>query len=267
MATPTTYTGTLQQFANGQTLTSAYRPPDPPATIGSLAVSFTAPDAATLTFTGLAAHSGELAPHDGQSRNITIQREFKSALRKYEVPATYTGSFAQLFELEQDLGIDHVSATALAIGRNLYWQQVGHPATPAGMYGVATKFAPSGGKVTVAVTYKEVSVVATCSGTASKDFSFIDNGSALVITDLSQYTMTIAMDQSNLQVPVSVTCVPPIGPDYTKTVMAMYPVHLVTPAPLFAQDTIMTGSIGPTAEGFGITRTGSWMLLSNPNGF
>ena len=121
--------------------------------------------------------------------------------------------------------------------------------------------------MTVAVTYKEVSVVGTCSGTASKVFSFVDAGSALRITDLSQYTMTIAMDQSNLVVPVTLTCVPPVGPTYSKTVMASYPVHLVTPGPLFAQDTIMTGSVGPTAEGFGITRTGSWMLLSNPNGF
>ena len=163
--------------------------------------------------------------------------------------------------------IDKISATALAIGTNLFWEQVGHPATPAGMYGATTKFTPSGGKVTVAVTYKEVSVVGTCSGTASKVFSFVDAGSALRITDLSQYTMTIAMDQSNLVVPVTLTCVPPVGPTYSKTVMASYPVHLVTPGPLFAQDTIMTGSVGPTAEGFGITRTGSWMLLSNPNGF
>lgn len=267
MSSPTTYTGTLQQFANGQTLTSAYRPPDPPATIGSLAIAFTAPDAATLTFTGVAPHSGELAPHDGQARNISVQREFKSGLRRYEVPATYTGSFAQLFDLEDDFGIDKVSATALAIGTNLQWQQVGLRETPPGMYGNATKFVPSGGKVTVAVTYKEVSVAADCYGTAKKDFSFVDNGSALLITDLSQYKMTIAMDQSNLQVPVTVTCVPPVGPTYTKTVMASYPVHLATPTPLYAQDTIMTGSVGPTAEGFGITRTGSWMLLSNPNGF
>ena len=271
MTTPTTYTGTLQQFANGQTLTGAYRPPDAPANIGSLAVAFTAPDGATLTFTGLGAHSGDLATHDGQSRNITIQREFKPGPHKYDVPVSYTGSFAQFYQLEQSLPLDTISATALAIGA-VKWSCVAgcensHPPTPPGMFGQAYKYVPTGGKVTVVVTYKSVSVVANCFGTAREDFAFVDAGSALLITDLAQYTMQIAIDASNLQVPVEVTCIPPAGPSYTKKVIGAYNVHLVTSSPLFAQNVVMTGSVGPIDEGFGITRTGSWMLLSNPNGF
>jgi len=266
MSTPTTYSGTLQQFANGQTLTGAYRPPDAPATIGSLAVTFTAPDAATLTFTGPAAHSGELATHDGQSRNITIQREFKGGPHRYDLPTSYTGSFTQVFQLVQPLGLDNLTAVAVAHGTGQVWNPAGHPTPPPGMLGAVTKYVPSGGNVSVTVSYSSVSPVENCTGTETKSFPFVDSGSVLLITDLAQYSMTIVVDAANLTVPVTVTCVGANGQTQIKTVNAAYTVALASPL-LFAQDDVMTGSVGPVAGGFGITRAGTWTLKSNPNGF
>jgi hypothetical protein len=74
MTGATTYSGSLLQFANGQTLTGAYHPPSAPATVGSLAVSFTAEDAATLTFTGNVRVASGPSPNAAASRSINMPR-------------------------------------------------------------------------------------------------------------------------------------------------------------------------------------------------
>jgi hypothetical protein len=49
MQSPTSFRGTLLQFANGQTLAGAYRAPTPPAIAGTLTVQFSATNQATVT--------------------------------------------------------------------------------------------------------------------------------------------------------------------------------------------------------------------------
>ena len=49
MSTATRYLGTWQQFANGQTLTGAYRPPSNPGNVGTVTLQFINATNATLT--------------------------------------------------------------------------------------------------------------------------------------------------------------------------------------------------------------------------
>ena len=268
MSTPTTYSGALQQFANGQTLTGAYRAPGAPTTLGTLQVAFIAPDAATLTFTGTAAAQGQLAPHDGQSREVPIQREFKPGPHRYERPNSYTGSFTHTFELKQNFlpPLESISATAVATGSGVTWKSSGTPATPTGMLGAVTQYAPSGGTVSVTVNYASKSPIERCTGYGSRSFDFVDSGSSLLISDLAQYSLVISVDEGNLQVPVQLTCVDANGHVTIRNITAAYAVRILPPL-RFAQDDVVSGAVGPAPGGFGITRTGSWSLTPNPNGF
>jgi hypothetical protein len=78
--------------------------------------------------------------------------------------------------------------------------------------------------------------------------------------------MQIGMSGDDLTFSVPVTCT--VG---TRTVQASPyvagdGVKLISPV-LFAQDTLLTGSIGPTQETPVLKRTGSWQLIALPNGY
>lgn len=264
MKSPTKYAGTLQQYADGQTLTGPYHPPSAPATLGSVAIEFTAPDAATLTFSGAAS-----AAKAGASRSIGIGREFRPVAHRYDYPIGYKGSFAQLVEIHGVQGPLTVDISALAIGTNLTWNRVpGVPPPPAGVSftGQPAKYVPTGGKVVVAVTYSAVSSASSCTGNASNTFDFVDLQSGLIVTNLAEYVMQIGMAGDNLQVSVPTTCT--IGQQTFAggPFLESDAVKLISPK-LFAQDLLLTGSVGPISESPGFTRTGSWQLIEAPNGY
>ncbi|MEO8755581.1 MAG: hypothetical protein ABI624_23195 [Casimicrobiaceae bacterium] len=94
MTSPTRYEGSWLQFANGQTMTGAYRPPAAPVTIGRLAVEFTSAEDATFTFTEPGAAAAESGAHDKAGRivNVAVKRQFKS--KPYPYPKRYDGNFS-----------------------------------------------------------------------------------------------------------------------------------------------------------------------------
>ena len=264
MKSPTTYSGTLQQYANGQTLTGPYHPPSAPATLGSVAIAFSAPDAATLTFTGAAGPAKA-----GSSRSIGIGREFQPVPHRYDYPIGYSGSFAQLVEIHAVQGPLTVDVSALAIGTNLIWNRAtGVPPPPDGVNftGQPAKYVPTGGKVVVAVTYSAVSAAASCTGNASQTFSFVDLQSSLIVTNLAEYVMQIGMAGENLQVSVPTTCIVGTQTFAGQSFIEADAVKLISQK-LFAQDLILTGSVGPIAETPNFTRTGSWQLIELRNGY
>lgn len=264
MSTPTTYTGTLLQFANGQTLTGPYHPPGAPTTTGSLTLAFTAPDAATLTFSGAAASA-----RTGQSRSIGIGREFTAVPHRYDLPLGYSGSFAQVLEIDVPRGLLTAKVIVRAIGSGMTWNPAGAVAQPpAGVTftGQAYKFVPTGGNVAVAVTYDYQSAEGTCTGSAGASFPFVDFQSSLLITNLAEYVMQIGMQGPNLTVSVPVKCTVAGHAAPPETYVAGYDVKLISKR-LFAQDLHLTGSLGPTAETAGLTRTGSWQLDELSNGY
>jgi hypothetical protein len=264
------YGGPLLQFANGQTLDGTYHAPGTPATIGSLAIAFTAPDAATLTFTDAGAAGMDVPMKAGQSRSTAISREFRQVAHPFDFPTRYSGSFAQSLELDASQGPLTVKITSLAIGTGITWVMTNqHPQAPQGtqVTGQLTKYVPApGGNVVVAVNYEADSPGASCSGSAARTFAFEDLQSALLISNLAEYVMQIGMSGDDLTFSVPVTCT--IG---TQTVqvspyVAGDGVKLISPV-LFAQDALLTGSIGPTQETPALKRTGSWQLIALPNGF
>jgi len=90
MTTPTTYAGPWLQFAGGQTLTGAYRPPGTPAVVGQLGIEFTAVDQATLTLNTPTATE----PPGGlqkKSNIFTVKRQFKKP--KLPRPKGWIGEF------------------------------------------------------------------------------------------------------------------------------------------------------------------------------
>ena len=266
MATPTTYSGSLLRFADGQTLTGAYHPPSAPTTIGSLAVSFTAEDAATLNFAGNVSVASGPSPAATASRSINITREFHPSVRPYDVPTAYTGSFAQSLEIHDTVVFESVNVTALAIGTGLTWSTSGQHPSSSLMLGRLTQFVPSGGSVVVAVNYSSDSAVASCSGNASKTFAFRDLLSNLLVSDSAQYTIQIGMAGDDLQVSVPITCTSPLGSFQAAPVNYAIPVKLISGIEI-AGNISLTGSVGPTQESATLKRTGSWQLFPRPNGF
>jgi len=270
MTSVTTYTGAMLQFANGQTLTGTYHAPGPPANVGSLTIAFTAPDAATLTFTAPGATMENAQAKEGPSRSITIAREFRPVPHPYDFPNAFSGSFAQEVDLHTTQGPLDVRITSLAIGTNITWVNTGqHPPAPPGdqVTGQLTKYVPSaGGKVTVAVNYDAESPGVSCSGNAAKEFDFKDLMSALLISNLAEYVMQIGMAGDDLKVTVPVTCTVGTQTYQGEPWITGDAIKLISPV-LFAQDVLLTGSVGPTQEGPYVRRTGSWQLLALPNGF
>ena len=271
MTTVTTYSGALQQFSNGQTLTGAYKAPGTPANVGSLNIAFTAPDTATLTFSGAVAGMNDAQAKAGDSRNITISREFKPVPHPYDYPNSFSGSFAQSVELHTTVGPLDVTITSLAIGTGITWVNTfKYASPPAGdqVTGQLMKYIPApGGQVVVAVNYGATSSAGiSCSGSAAKTFAFKDLLSALLISNLAEYVMQIGMAGDDLQVTVPVTCYFQ-GQSYAAPPwIAGDAIKIVSPV-LYAQDVLLTGSVGPQAITPFVTKTGSWQLVANPNGF
>lgn len=91
MSTPTTYSGPWLQFAGGQTLTGAYRPPGVPVVVGQLGIEFTAADQATLTFVDTPAVTAPPGNHLKQFKTFQIGRQFKKV--KAPRPERWKASF------------------------------------------------------------------------------------------------------------------------------------------------------------------------------
>jgi len=120
--------------------------------------------------------------------------------------------------------------------------------------------------VTVAVNYDAESPGVSCSGNAAKEFDFKDLMSALLISNLAEYVMQIGMAGDDLKVTVPVTCTVGTQTYQGEPWITGDAIKLISPV-LFAQDVLLTGSVGPTQEGPYVRRTGSWQLLALPNGF
>jgi hypothetical protein len=86
---PTTYSGPLLQFANGQTMSGPYQAPGNPATVGHLDIAFTADNAGTLTFTRPSPASAS-SPRADSTATVPIQSEFDKA-GTYVLPPGFEG--------------------------------------------------------------------------------------------------------------------------------------------------------------------------------
>ena len=116
-ADPSTYSGPLLQFANGQTMTGPYQPPSAQSTIGTLDIAFTGENAGTLTFTRTsAAKAAGIAKDDVQEttddEEVTpIVPEFVKP-GEYVTPYWFVGSFQE--DVDAKFAIAGVSGTGVS---------------------------------------------------------------------------------------------------------------------------------------------------------
>lgn len=121
LSTPTTYHGDLLQVAGGQTESGPYHPPSTVNTIGTLDVTFTAVDQATLVFTETAAaRADQIRPLAGRTSQRNLQRQFKHP--PYIAPNSYAGSYTVTDVSHQQSPAEHIDITYITSFQNVVWQ-------------------------------------------------------------------------------------------------------------------------------------------------
>ena len=270
MASETTYQGDLVQVANGQTLSGPYHPPSTPVSVGTLAISFTAPDAATLTFNGNGSSPSAIRVEAGPSRTTTIQREFTTPIHSYTFPPGYdasdgNGLFFQTLTRDASNPLESAELSFHATGKGLHWNASGAPGAvvlPPGVIWLGAeqqKYVGTGGSVEVTAGYISTSLVSVCSGGITKTFAFVPFDTVLTVTDLGEYQITIGMQDTVLKFSIPVTCKLPIG-TYSKTVDTQVDIKVIGRG--VVKGTGVIGSFGPVAEP-NATREGRWIFFES----
>ncbi len=111
MSSPASYQGRLDQYANGQTLTGAYRAPGAPANAGSISAQFSAADKATVTLTDT--EGGMAGPMDGAKRGriLTMERYRYGKVAKPTRPNYWKGTYEYTFETGAVGSVDYSKLT------------------------------------------------------------------------------------------------------------------------------------------------------------
>ena len=132
MSSPSSYHGTVLQFANGQTMGGAYQPPSAPATVATLDLEFTAMNKATLTFSSSPSAADRLLTRGAATRSDNIVTEFfKNS--SYEPANFYVGDMFQHIDLSDTITLAGVSVVVSGFievdGTDLVWQRNGEDFT------------------------------------------------------------------------------------------------------------------------------------------
>jgi len=204
-ADPTTYSGPLLQFSNGQTMTGPYQPPGNPATVGHLDVAFTADNAGTLTFTRASA-SGESSPRADSTATVPIQSEF-------DKPGTYVPPPG----FEGILKVDSVLLTSqngieenlqMSYLYSLTWVE-NEDLSTASTY----SYDLDRGEVIVTLSGTQVTADGTCTAVGSGDTQFQNSltptnlpGFDLTANTHAAYTLKMHMDPGLATYTQTITC-------------------------------------------------------------
>ena len=205
MTSPTTYHGDVLQFANGQAMGAAYRPPDAPVKIATLDIAFTAQNEATTTFTGTSGAARVVQAK--ASRSNQWQSQFPKPGR-FAFPTSYVGGFT--FDSYITDGINNLHWTIIGVGFTLVPQSA-----PPGGTGFLD-YAGAGGTVQY-VLAGTTAGACTEIGRANDD---LPPGSAEIsISTFGGYTVTLNLPPA--VVDGSITC--PGPPSITVPVTVPYP--------------------------------------------
>ncbi|HKT79765.1 MAG TPA: hypothetical protein VJP86_06065 [Vicinamibacterales bacterium] len=206
MASPTTYHGDVLQFAGGQTMGGPYRAPDPPSTVSTVDIEFSATDDAMLTFTdGTASAASALRDKAARTRTRPIQPQFPKTAT-YQPPATFSGSFTLNSNTHDTvtLGIvaDHQQVTTI----DVVWSPLNGrtPVDPQTFYGVdATK-----STIRRSITATIVTTAGTCeqTGSITVPFAKLSDPNRLAVSRTQRYVLDVFLDPGTL-VTVTQTCV------------------------------------------------------------
>jgi hypothetical protein len=160
MSSPSTYHGTVLQFANGQTMGGAYQPPSAPATVAALDLQFTALNKATLTFTSSpSALADRLLTKGAATRTDDIVTQFYKD-PGYSPANYYIGNMHSHVHESGTIALGGPAVTVngdIAVdGTNLVWQRFGEPDSTS-VEGVTTsKYILRGGDFSIAGDFDQV---------------------------------------------------------------------------------------------------------------
>jgi hypothetical protein len=205
-ADPTTYSGPLLQFANGQTMTGPYQPPGAPTPIGKLDIAFTGENAGTLTFTRTSAAKAAGTTKDDVQVTVPIIPEFVKP-GEYVTPDWFVGSFNEDVLVKVSLpGTPSGSGSAHYIlkGDNVTWQKQFVDGALGGNTTQVTTYVMLGGEITLTIhmmqTARDPDVgVLTCTqdtmDTVKLGFPFTTSAT-LTIDSYARYDLSLDFDNS-----------------------------------------------------------------------
>jgi hypothetical protein len=141
MTTPTRFVAPLLQFANGQTMSGAYRAPTAPRTVGTLTMDFSGPDRATVTLSEDAPTPGIPGMKAGRSKIL----EFRT--QKEKIPPAklqrYFGNFSQMLVKSAP------NASTVTITGSVTWEELNLAASDLATLDRSTIFEIYQGKIDV----------------------------------------------------------------------------------------------------------------------
>ena len=273
MSSPTTYEGDLVQVANGQTLTGPYHPPSTPTSVGTLAITFTAPDAATLTFTGSAPMAAAIEVEPPPSRTVTATREFKASPHPYSFPSGYDatdseGLFFQTLTRDGSTPLESAEFVFHATGRGINWKASGAPTevpaapgSPPLVGKMQQRYVGSGGSVEVTAGFTSSSPISVCSGGTTKKFLFVPFSTTLTVTDQAEYQISIGMQDTVLKLTIPIRCTYPFGVITNYSADTQFDIKVIGSG--IVKGGNLLGSFGPVAEPDS-KREGKWSYVASP---
>jgi hypothetical protein len=228
MSSPTTYTGSWLQFANGQTLTGSYQPPTGPTVVGTLSVEFTAQDEATFTFTDAATGTAKaVALKSHGPRIFRVGPQFpKCKPSRTTFPDRYDGNFTEIVTLHDTTNpfLDVIETVTITGALRFEIPELAPPLPPASPFGKdacgkpiqAQDYEVTGGTISVTYDYKSTPLSPgppSCHQytTSPKVFNIpadldLRTYASLWVSSYSKYQLTLNIPAPNLLFYVSGEC-------------------------------------------------------------
>jgi len=266
MKTPTTYSGSLVQVANGQTVTGPYHPPSPPTTIGTVSIEFTSTETASIAFTDDGATTQQVSPRAGRSRMFNLKTQFKHPKPPpFAFPSRLDGNFTQNDSLTMTTYTGGTLTIKSTITGHVIWlpSELGCPVIGAS---TCQPYDPSGGSLHVKVEYSDTEPEPTfsCTGTSDDhDFDMPTSDlSYIQINSNSTYSLKIVVPDGLIDFVMNLDCSIQ-GTPFTGKYYVQKDVEL--PVRAVARGTItygVNGSMPQTTVSGLLLRSGSWSFAA-----
>jgi hypothetical protein len=217
MSSPSSYHGTVLQFANGQTMGGAYQPPSAPATVATLDLEFTALNKATLTFTSSpSALADRLVTKDAAKRTDDIVTEFYKN-PGYSPANYYIGDVQSHIHLSGSIALGGSPAVTVngdlqADGTNLVWQRSGEQdsASSDGVTVTTSKYLLRGGDFVIAGNFNQVVNGLSCTESfmASTPITYPStSGASLEVDNYAHFHLNLSLSYpATLQFSTKTNC-------------------------------------------------------------
>ncbi len=230
MSTPMHYEGQWLQFANGQTMGGAYRPPSAPTPVGRLSIDFTTVgDAVVTSDDSVAVLTRDAAGRNAarRSRTTRITREFNYP-RPYELPSSFVGTFAVELILRQVDDGESAKDTINITSDLMFERDIDNlleylfPGEVSADYSLVRPL--PGSTIHVNWTHESRDEFGTCTGTYDRDLGFPAGGGGFVAVGSYSGGYSGSVSLGPIALAQTVTCKSLLGGnEETKSVLIVVP--------------------------------------------